>query len=992
MKFGFILSLLCAVSAPDLSAQAGKPKVVKPAAKIKKTNSDKLADKYFDLDEFSRAIEIYEKSVRRKPDDAYSYWKMGECYRNIFQYAKAEEAYSKAEALGVSSVLPLLDYRYGMVLKINGKYDSSKFYLERFAGSFTPMRPSEMGFADEARLELKGSAFAQKELLKQLPDYKLRHLPAPVNSKYMDYAPAIADNDSVLVLTSHRPEGKGGANEPRNGEKFSDNFMFMRQKGNWVADTGKSDFRYLNTKVNDGAGVFNKEKTKYYYTSCSNEEACQLYLSNLVNGAWADPVALNDNINSPQYSSKQPALSFTGDTLWFVSDRPGGQGLNDIWMAIKPAGTEDWEEPVNLGAPINTPYVDMSPGYYAKDRLLFFASNGHEGFGGLDIFMVQDAGKGTITNLGLPFNTNRDDFGLVLGERTGYFASNRDGGLGNDDVYAIDPMAVAPTFTEAIVYKDKYAGIQGAPEPVPAPAPTPAPTPEPVAAVPDTAVKSIDVVAEIKDSKGKPKEGAEVELKDATTGTVEKTALTGPDGKAHFDNLPVKKYITAEKHINKKHIADSIAAVRKAERLEALRIAKEKADEARQAALQKAEEARLAALEKQNKSREAAAALALARAEIAKRRKHVADSIQTAKRELAAAKAREAAEARALAMAKAKEEAAMDKATAPEPTAMKTVITKSSRKATKVHFEDIYFDFDSHDLRPEALKTLDEVAAYAAANPKVQIELYAFTDNIGNAVYNAYLSGFRGTDTRNYLFGAGLGANRIVMSAKGTAKPAASNDNAIGRQLNRRVEIYVVGGPEKETATSAVAYISTSPQSLDEVAQRFGMSKDELKAMNNLSGNELKAYQPLRVRKSAKDQGVIADALLQQAATASEDKPETAVHNINPATPAKALTDGKYTANLDETIYTVARLFGMKADELKTLNNLTQATLAAGQQITVRPATARKGFYVVKAGDTFESIAAATHTNVNDLLHRNNLEGSDFYEGMLVKVLRSLNP
>lgn len=143
-------------------------------------------------------------------------------------------------------------------------------------------------------------------------------------------------------------------------------------------------------------------------------------------------------INNIDYSVGHPAVSPDGKWLFFVSDMPGGYGETDIYVAeIKADG--DVQNPVNLGANINTVGRDMFP-FFVGDRL-FFASEGHYGFGGLDIYMAMDLGKlnfGTAKNLGSPINSNADDFGFIMDSKLayGYFSSNRVGGQGDDDIYS----------------------------------------------------------------------------------------------------------------------------------------------------------------------------------------------------------------------------------------------------------------------------------------------------------------------------------------------------------------------------------------------------------------------------------------------------------------------------------------------------------------------------------------------------------------------------
>lgn len=941
MNYSWLVLILSALA---FSTAVGQKTAGKKPPKVQKSSADRTGDKYFDLEEYSQSAEEYQRAIRKDPNNFYSYWKMGEAYRNIFQYVKAEEAYAKAEELGGAQAIPLLDFRYGEVLKINGKYDQAQTYLQKFADNFQAMRPSEMAYAPMAKTELEGSKLALSELQKQFPNFQLEALPEPINSKFMDYAPAIFTNDSIIVFTSHRPEGRGSASEPRSGERFSDNFMFMRKNGKWVPDTTDSDFKGLNTKVNDGAGVFNFQKNKFYYTSCSDEEACQLYVAEFKNGAWDDPVPLNDNINDPKYSSKQPCLSFTGDTLWFVSDRPGGEGLNDIWYSTKAPGTEDWEEPINMGKTINTPFVDMSPSYYPAERLFFFASNGQAGLGGLDIFMTQLPALSPIKNIGIPFNSNRDDFYFVIGQKDGYLTSNRDGGQGGDDIYRFRIFDVADKVKDAILNKEYFAKNPKKPLP------------------PDTAGKSVDVSGVVKDDKGNPKPNTTVQLKDEQNKVIAE-ATSDEKGNVIFKNQKPNKYKLA---LLKKQKADSIA---KASHLAKLELEREKREKAAALALERLEKQKLA--KAHNKA--FADSLLAVKAEAKRRKKAFADSLAEARKQLAQT-------------TKEKDEPAEE---------VTTTIKQVNRKPTRFLYENIYFEFDSYDLRPEAVKTLDDIIAYVKANPKTQIELNAYTDNIGSAQYNAMLSKIRADAAKNYLIDNGIGVNNLIVNARGMGKPVASNNSTVGRALNRRVEFYVLGGGDRPETNSAMAYVSTSAQSIDEVAKRFNMTREELKAMNNLSGNELKAFQPVRVKRQVGSKQVIAATALETAKNSDNNKPELMASTSNASAPAKALDNNKFTASSDATIYTIARLFGMSASDLKADNNLQSASISAGQQIMVRKTNPRKGFYLVKAGDTFQSIADANGISLENLIKKNKLEGETLYEGMHLAInngVRFQNP
>ncbi|MDA8686364.1 OmpA family protein, partial [Robiginitalea sp.] len=160
--------------------------------------------------------------------------------------------------------------------------------------------------------------------------------------------------------------------------------------------------------------------------------------SRWIMGAWSEPESLS--INSSEYSVAHPALSPDGKTLYFASDRPGGQGASDLWMVpIRQDGSLG--TPQNLGSEINTPARETFP-FVTSENLLYFSSDGHPGLGGLDVFAAELPNLshgGKILNVGRPVNSPQDDFTFILSDEThkGYFASNRPGGKGNDDIYEV---------------------------------------------------------------------------------------------------------------------------------------------------------------------------------------------------------------------------------------------------------------------------------------------------------------------------------------------------------------------------------------------------------------------------------------------------------------------------------------------------------------------------------------------------------------------------
>jgi hypothetical protein len=162
----------------------------------------------------------------------------------------------------------------------------------------------------------------------------------------------------------------------------------------------------------------------------------KLYWTRKIGGKWVGEQPFQHN--NDQYSLSHPSLSHDGNTLYFVSDMPGGIGGTDIYRCFRAA--DGWTQPQNLGKTINTRGDETTP-FIHIDNILYFASSGHGGFGGLDVFKVSIDGKeiGQVENLGYPVNTSSDDFGLILNKQGvhGFMSSNRRSGGFNDDLYEV---------------------------------------------------------------------------------------------------------------------------------------------------------------------------------------------------------------------------------------------------------------------------------------------------------------------------------------------------------------------------------------------------------------------------------------------------------------------------------------------------------------------------------------------------------------------------
>jgi len=263
-----------------------------------------------------------------------------------------------------------------------------------------------------------------------------------VNSKADEYFPSMPINSDVIIYTYR---------DPSSTLKDEDFFISRKEHDYWLKPIALGD--NINSEYRDGSLSVSLDGKNLFFASCHRPDSyggCDLYYSRLINDTvWL----LADNIGAvvnTKYWESQPSISADGKILFFVSNRYGGYGGTDIWMSKK--YNNSWSEPINLGPEINTSSDEYTPFLHYDNKTFYFASKGHEGFGGFDLYVAEltsDDKFHSIQNLGYPINTHHDESGLIVTKDglNGYFNSN---GLGNLDIYSFtlpskfspDPVAI----------------------------------------------------------------------------------------------------------------------------------------------------------------------------------------------------------------------------------------------------------------------------------------------------------------------------------------------------------------------------------------------------------------------------------------------------------------------------------------------------------------------------------------------------------------------
>ncbi|WP_426432015.1 OmpA family protein [Winogradskyella sp. HB-48] len=395
----------------------------------------KKADKEFARFEYVDAAESYKKLIDKGDGSPYVYGQLAECYYNIFNTVEAEKWYAKALE---SEDNPEMIYKYSEMLKANGKYDESNKQMEKFAS----MRP-----ADNRATAFRKNPNYLPKILEQGKKFNVQD--AGFNSAQSDFGGIV--NDGKLFITSARNDNRKtyGWNE----EPFLDIYTLTKNSDGAYGNATLMNDK-INTKYHEGLVSFTPDGKTMYFSresyfekdfqkdSLSKVRYSQLYLfkATKLGNDWDTVESLA--INSENYSVKNPSVSADGSTLYFSSNMPGGYGNFDIYKAaINEDGTLG--EPENLGQKVNTEGQEMFP-YISSNNTLYFSSNGHLGLGGMDVFYtkVVDGKMAPVRNVGIPINSNGDDFAFTINEETeeGFVSSNREGGKGSDDVYAFKKL------------------------------------------------------------------------------------------------------------------------------------------------------------------------------------------------------------------------------------------------------------------------------------------------------------------------------------------------------------------------------------------------------------------------------------------------------------------------------------------------------------------------------------------------------------------------
>ncbi len=430
--------------------------VLLPAALSAQKQKTERAYSAYEAGSYYEAIDLFKdvySKTRDKQVKAEMVFMVSECYRLINDPKNAELWYKRA----VKSAFPKPEAQYWLAesTKKLGRYPQA---IEEFR-KYRQLVPGDPRTEQQIRaceLAMEWQASPESYNVEELKD---------VNSRDSDFSPSFGRDDyGLLWFTSSRDDAQGNKEHGATGQSFTDIFETrLDKKGKWSTPVPVD---FLNSEFEDGTPSFSSDFTEVFFTRCEagkrEKKGCVIMYSSREGTRWSDPQKLE--LLADSLVAAHPALSPDGQTLYFVSDIPGGLGGKDIYRASRTSPGSPWSRPENLGTDINTRGNELFP-FVRHDGTLYFASDGHIGMGGLDLFRaVPQSGSGWIVqNMRPPINSPADDFGITfeMDAEKGIFSSSRKD-RGVDDLYTFEMPPLLFSITGLV--KDEKSGqpVQGA--------------------------------------------------------------------------------------------------------------------------------------------------------------------------------------------------------------------------------------------------------------------------------------------------------------------------------------------------------------------------------------------------------------------------------------------------------------------------------------------------------------------------------------------------
>lgn len=456
------------------SSNQVSPEYFNPLAtsrRLKKGSSiftnDKLlqkADLYFSKMWYAEAAELYEQVLELDPNNQSFkiIEKAGDSHYYNTNMERAYYWYDKLYTNYKNEMSAENIFKYANSSKGTGKYARAKRLMRLY--------DREMKNGNSRALEDLSRATPNEIVLDNIlnTEETISIANLAINTEYSDFSPMFYNDDEMVFSSAMDSSFFNTRRYKWNNQPYLDLYVAKINKESQEVKDAIKFSKKINTKYHEASVTFSPDNQTMYFTrnnygkklkrDKNGNNNLKIYMSKKIDGKWTEGKELP--FNSDDFSTGHPALSHDGKQLYFVSDMPGSMGMTDIFV-VDVLGDGQFSEPRNLGPEINTERKEMFP--FINEKKLYFSSDGHVGLGGLDIYEVaydDEAGFLEVRNVGQPVNSKKDDFSYIVDEETqkGFFASNRRGGKGDDDIYSFQRLipeeanenAIAGVVTELV--------------------------------------------------------------------------------------------------------------------------------------------------------------------------------------------------------------------------------------------------------------------------------------------------------------------------------------------------------------------------------------------------------------------------------------------------------------------------------------------------------------------------------------------------------------
>ncbi|HPT03861.1 MAG TPA: OmpA family protein [Bacteroidales bacterium] len=399
-----------------------------------------MGNKAYENKQYTSAIEYYTKALDKfdgeKLERNEVVFKLADCFRIINNPRKAEVNYQRLVKNKYAEEKPVVYLYYAITLSSQGKYTDALSMFNQYL-TRVPGDPLAITGKASCELSLRDTTTETQWFIKNVRE---------INSQDDDFAAVYGDNKfKTVIFTSNRKGATGKEIDNWTDGYFSDLFISTKKKGDiWGMPVLADNNQMVNTSANEGAASLDNQYKELYFTRCGKmhkgKEYCQILEVSRMGNGWGRPIVIyTDSLSNAGH----PAITANGLTMIFASNRPGGNGGKDLWKTTRPSKRKSFGHAENLGSIINTSGDELFPSFY-NDTILYFASNGRAGYGGLDIYRVTlgKNGPSNVEHLPRPINSYADDFAISFegNKEKGFFTSRRTGGKGGDDIWYFEKI------------------------------------------------------------------------------------------------------------------------------------------------------------------------------------------------------------------------------------------------------------------------------------------------------------------------------------------------------------------------------------------------------------------------------------------------------------------------------------------------------------------------------------------------------------------------